>query len=89
MPKIFSVLDKIKPVYDIAEKVMMIICKLLLIADILVTCYMVIGRYIPFQPSRLTRGETLPTPSLAMAAAISGRKASPGSTSFHCPPSFA
>lgn len=51
MPKIFSVLDKIKPVYDIAEKVMMVICKLLLIADILVTCYMVIGRYIPFIPA--------------------------------------
>ena len=51
MPKIFSVLDKIKPVYDVAEKVMMVICKLLLIADILVTCYMVIGRYIPFIPA--------------------------------------
>ena len=51
MLKIFHVLDKIKPVYDVAEKVMMVICKLLLIADILVTCYMVIGRYIPFIPA--------------------------------------
>ena len=51
MPKIFSVLDKVKPVYDIAEKVMMFICKLLLIADILVTCYMVIGRYLTFIPA--------------------------------------
>ena len=48
MPKIFHVLDKIKPVYDIVEKIMRIICKLLLIADILVTCYIVIGRYISF-----------------------------------------
>ena len=48
MLKIFHVLDKIKPVYDIVEKIMMFICKLLLIADILVTCYIVIGRYISF-----------------------------------------
>ena len=48
MLKIFHVLDKIKPVYDIVEKIMMVICKLLLIADILVTCYIVIGRYISF-----------------------------------------
>ena len=48
MPKIFHVLDKIKPVYDIVEKIMMIICKLLLIGDILVTCYIVVGRYISF-----------------------------------------
>jgi len=48
MLKIFHVLDKIKPVYDIVEKIMMVICKLLLIGDILVTCYIVIGRYISF-----------------------------------------
>lgn len=48
MPKIFHTLDKIKPVYDIVEKIMMFICKILLIADILVTCYMVIGRYASF-----------------------------------------
>lgn len=48
MPKIFQTLDKIKPVYDVTEKVLMFICKLLLVADILITCYMVIGRYINF-----------------------------------------
>ena len=46
MPKIFQILDKIKPVYNITEKVMMIICKLLLIADIAVTCYIVVVRYL-------------------------------------------
>lgn len=51
MQKIFHALDKIKPVYDITEKIMMIICKLLLIADILITCYIVIGRYVNFIPS--------------------------------------
>ena len=39
MPKLFNTLDKIKPVYDVAEKVLMIICKLLLIADILIVSY--------------------------------------------------
>ena len=48
MPKIFSALDKIKPLYDITYKIVMFICKILLIADIIVTIYMVIGRYITF-----------------------------------------
>ena len=37
MPKIFTTLDKIKPVYDITYKVVLFICKLLLIADILLS----------------------------------------------------
>ena len=40
------------------------------------------------QPSRLTSLETSPTLRLEMASAISGRNASSGFTSFHCPPSF-
>lgn len=48
MPKFFTVMDKVKPVYDITYKVVLFICKILLIADILVTCYIVIGRYINF-----------------------------------------
>ena len=50
MPKIFVTLDKIKPAYDIAYKVVMLICKLLLIADICITTMSVIGRYVPFIP---------------------------------------
>ncbi len=50
MPAIFEKLDKIKPVYDAAYKVVLIICKLLLLADILVVTYQVCGRYIPFIP---------------------------------------
>ena len=46
----FERLDKIKPVYDITYKVLMIICKILLIADILITTMSVIGRYVPFIP---------------------------------------
>lgn len=51
MPKIFNTLDKIRPVYDITYKVVMFVCKLLLIIDILVTTFSVVGRYIPFIPN--------------------------------------
>ena len=48
MPKIFETLDKVRPVYDIVYKVVLFVCKLLLIADILITSYAVAGRFIPF-----------------------------------------
>lgn len=48
MPSIFEKLDKIKPAYDILYKIVLFICKLLLVADILITTYSVIGRYVPF-----------------------------------------
>ena len=52
MPKIFTALDKIRPAYDVTYKVTLFICKILLIADILITSYSVAGRllhqYIPF-----------------------------------------
>ena len=48
MPAFFKALDKIKPVYDWTYKIVMFICKLLLIGDIVVTAWAVAGRYIPF-----------------------------------------
>ena len=48
MPAFFKALEKIKPVYDWTYKIMMFICKLLLIGDILITSWAVAGRYIPF-----------------------------------------
>ena len=52
MTKLFDVLEKIEPVYEWTEKVLMFICKILLIADICITAYSVCGRllhdYIPF-----------------------------------------
>lgn len=50
MPKIFTTLDKIKPAYDFTYKVVLFICKILLIADILITTMSVIGRYVSFIP---------------------------------------
>ena len=46
MPKIFDAFDRIRPAYDAVYKAVMVICKLLLIADILITSYAVAGRLI-------------------------------------------
>ncbi|MCR4739085.1 MAG: TRAP transporter small permease [Lachnospiraceae bacterium] len=48
MPAVFKKIDKIKPVYDAVYNVVAVICKILLIADILVVAFQVAGRYIPF-----------------------------------------
>jgi len=50
MPKIFNTLDKIRPVYDWTYKIVMFICKILLVVDILITTMAVLGRYVPFIP---------------------------------------
>lgn len=50
MAGIFGILNKIKPVYDQIYKITLFLCKMLLIADILVATLTVAGRYIPFIP---------------------------------------
>lgn len=50
MPEIFKTIDKIKPAYDMTYKVVLTICKLLLIVDILITTMAVAGRYVEFIP---------------------------------------
>ena len=50
MPKIFTILDKIRPVYDWTYKIVMVISKLLHIPHILITTMSVCGRYIPCLP---------------------------------------
>ncbi len=50
MNSFFNTVDKIKPVYDVAYKVVLCICKLLLVADILITSMSVLGRYVSFVP---------------------------------------
>ena len=47
-PAIFRSLEKVKPLYDWTYKILMFICKILLIGDIVITCWSVAGRYIPF-----------------------------------------
>lgn len=50
MPEIFNKIDKIKPIYDHAYNFVMLLCKLLLVIDIGITCMSVTGRYVPFIP---------------------------------------
>lgn len=51
MPAFLTKLQKIEPVYDFVYKVFMIICKLLLVADILITTWIVLARYIKVIPA--------------------------------------
>ena len=50
MPKFFEVFDKIRPIYSWTYKIVMFLCKILLIVDILVTSMAVCGRYVSFIP---------------------------------------
>lgn len=77
MPGIFKTLDKIRPAYDITYKVVMTVCKLLLIADILITSMAVAGRYIPFIPDPSWSEEvvlTLMSYMAVLSAALSIRR---------------
>ena len=50
MPAIFQKIDKIRPAYDMTYRVVLFLCKLLLVVDILITTIAVAGRYISFIP---------------------------------------
>lgn len=50
MPAIFKKLETIRPLYDFMYKAVLLICKLLLIADICITSVAVAGRFVPFIP---------------------------------------
>ncbi len=50
MSKFFETVDKIKPAYDVTYKIVLFVCKMLLIADIAITTMAVIGRYVSFIP---------------------------------------
>lgn len=50
MPSIFNTIDKLKPAYDVIYKVVLFICKILLVADIAITTFAVVGRYVPAIP---------------------------------------
>ncbi len=51
MPAFFEKVERVKPLYDVVYKVVMLICKLLLVADILITTWVVLARYIKAIPA--------------------------------------
>ena len=80
MPNFFKFADRFKPVYDVAYRVIMTACKLLLIADILVTTWIVISRYFPHLIPAPIWGEqivlTLMSYMAVLSAALAIRKGS-------------
>ena len=48
MPAFFKQVEKLKPLYDWTYKIVLFICKILLIGDIVITSWSVAGRYIHF-----------------------------------------
>lgn len=50
MSGFFERVDKIKPVFDFTYKFVLFVCKILLIADVLITIMSVTGRYVSFIP---------------------------------------
>ncbi len=79
MKAIFASLGKLRPVYDVTYKVLMVICKLLLIGDILITCLAVLGRFVPFIPDPAWTEEivlTLMSYMAVLSAALAIRKGS-------------
>lgn len=51
MPDVFEKLDKVLPFYKKFADLIMLICKILLISIILITCFSILGRYIPGIPN--------------------------------------
>lgn len=50
MESFFTHVDRAKPVFDFADRLVLLVCKLLLIVDVLITTMSVIGRYVSFIP---------------------------------------
>jgi TRAP-type C4-dicarboxylate transport system permease small subunit len=51
MPGFLIAFDKTKRFFDGAHQVALFLCKFFLIADILITCYVVVSRYVSFIPA--------------------------------------
>lgn len=50
MSGFFDTVDKIKPAFDFTYKIVLFVCKILLIVDIFITTMSVVGRYVSFVP---------------------------------------
>lgn len=70
MPEIFNRLRKIEPIYQLVYKIFLNICKMLLVADILITSWIVLARYITAIPAP-NWGEELILTLMAYMAVLS------------------
>lgn len=46
MRKIFQLFEKVRPIYEVTDKAVMFLCKILLVADICIASYSVMGRLV-------------------------------------------
>lgn len=72
-------LGKVKPAYDAVYKCILFICKIFLIADILITSFAVLGRFVPAIPDPAWTEEAVLTLMIYMAvlsAALAIRRGS-------------
>ena len=79
MLKFFTLIDRLRPAYDVTYKIVLFICKILLIVDILITGMAVAGRYISFIPDPAWSEEVVLTCMAYMAvlsAALAIRRGS-------------
>jgi TRAP-type C4-dicarboxylate transport system permease small subunit len=67
MPAIFQKLEKIEPLYNYVYAVFMFICKILLVADILITSWIVLARFVKIIPAPNWGEELIPTLMTYMA----------------------
>lgn len=77
MSGFFDTMDKIKPAFDVTYKIVLFVCKLLLIGDILITTMSVVGRYVSFVPDPAWSEEvvlTLMSYMAVLAAALAIRR---------------
>jgi TRAP-type C4-dicarboxylate transport system permease small subunit len=77
MPAIFQKLEKIEPLYNYVYAVFMFICKILLVADILITSWIVLARFVKIIPAPNWGEElilTLMTYMAVLSAALAIKK---------------
>ena len=80
MPAKYQKIDKIRAAYDMTYRVVLFLCKLLLVVDILITTMAVAGRYISFIPDPARSEEVVLTCMSYMAvlsAALAIRRGAP------------
>lgn len=51
MNKFFNSLQKVEPLYQLVYQIFLFLCKMLLVLDILITCWIVLARYIKVIPA--------------------------------------
>ena len=50
MPALLKKLEPLRPLYNLMYRFVLVVCKLLLVLDIAITSFAVVGRFVPFIP---------------------------------------